>query len=135
LAKRARNAAVVSAFGTVPSEVLFDVFDVTDSVERGLAAIGELPADPDGASEQDIARAKDALEDAKTAVADMDDDTERQVGEETGRLRFFRRPLVRMQWRGLLRLRESFAPPRQEGTAQVMEAIAPSRRDVARQIS
>src|SRR5947208_7041940 len=27
LAKKARKAAVVSAFGTVPSEVLFDVFD------------------------------------------------------------------------------------------------------------
>src|SRR6184192_649350 len=27
LAKKARRAAVVSAFGTVPSEVLFDVFD------------------------------------------------------------------------------------------------------------
>ena len=27
MAKKARKAAVVSAFGTVPSEVLFDVFD------------------------------------------------------------------------------------------------------------
>jgi predicted dinucleotide-binding enzyme len=34
LAKRARTAAVVSAFGTVPSEVLFDVFDAKRRTRR-----------------------------------------------------------------------------------------------------
>jgi predicted dinucleotide-binding enzyme len=34
LAKRARKAAVVSAFGTVPSEVLFDVFDAKRRTRR-----------------------------------------------------------------------------------------------------
>jgi len=34
LAKRARKAAVISAFGTVPSEVLFDVFDAKRRTRR-----------------------------------------------------------------------------------------------------
>ena len=34
LAKKVRNADVVSAFGTVPSEVLFDVFDAKRRTRR-----------------------------------------------------------------------------------------------------
>ena len=42
LAKRIRRAKVVSAFGTVPSEVFFDVFEVRSRAKRpGMAYCGD----------------------------------------------------------------------------------------------